>query len=149
VSHILASFFDPSNNGFDGDDFVRIGPIAVLAYIVARWLWKKGGGRRLWLKFRGKVDDEAESYIARILVGKLDEFKQAMIAEIHARTETIQPGSNSGESLSDNNRLTEWVVAVLEILVHHSGLSSADIPPKPDTRHSARTRSTDHPNHEE
>jgi hypothetical protein len=145
MQRILASFFDTAGNGFDGDDYVRVGLIVATTSALIAVFWRQLGGRRLWLRIRRKADVEAESYIARIVVAKIDELKN----ELHARTETIQPGSNSGESLSDNNRLTEWIVAVLEILVHHSGLSSADIPPKPDTRHSARTRSTDHPNHEE
>lgn len=136
---ILASFFDPSNNGFDGDDYVRIGAIIAVTTVLAGLFWRRVGGRWAWRKIRGVVDDAGENYVERIVKRE----NGILLDEVRELTKLIQPGANSGESLADNNRLTAWLVDVIEVVAARLNLTSDDLPPKPDVRHNARTRSTD------
>lgn len=133
-----ASFFDPGENGFDGADYALLGTVIVVTWAGVRWIWKWIGRRVL-----NKVDSASESYVEHIVAREVDKLRE----EMRALMAPIQPDANGGNSLPDNMKLTAWCADVLTIIVQHGlvGVALADIPPKPDVRHNARTRVTDSP----
>lgn len=131
--HVLAAFFDVGNDGFDVSDAIAIGVATGLIVGALRWVIRRWRSGKRW--GASKIEDYVESVVVREIA--------ALRTELRQLTAPIQPGANGGESLPDNTRLTAWCAEAIAVLAGHVGLSVADLPPRPNVRRTARTRSTD------
>jgi hypothetical protein len=126
--HVLAAFFDPGNDGLDVGDYV------VLTVAVAATL---AGGRAIWRRWKqGKSwsEEKLKKVLEPIVRDVVTDVVRDVMTHVDRRTDPIQPEANSGDSLPDNNRMTEWIVEGLITVAKHVGVALADLPPKPITR---------------
>ncbi|MHB1100011.1 MAG: hypothetical protein ACYCZR_10690 [Burkholderiales bacterium] len=107
--NVWASFFDPSNDGFDMNDFSMI-----LGIII-------GGGGAYW------VLNKVGSWVVDKFTEKVEVIVRAVIEEY---TRPIQKETNGGFSLPDVARGTDWNKRALKAIAEAQGI---DLPPDPTT----------------
>jgi len=122
--HVLSAFFDVNDNGWDISDYVVI-TVAVAATIAGvRVIWQRVRQGKSW----------SEKQLKKVLEPMIRELVDEVITHTDKRTAPIQPEANGGDSLPDNNRMTEWLVEGLVAVAKHVGVALADLPPKPQRR---------------
>ena len=129
MSHVLASFFDIGNDGFDAQDAVVVTVLVTASMAGLRWLWRRWRQGKSWSE--AKLKEALRPVIHEVVT----EVMADALKHVDKRTEPIQPGANSGDSLPDNNRMTEWIIEGLLAVAKKVGVTLADLPPRPVTRH--------------
>ena len=102
---ILASFFDPSSNGFDiSDASVALGATLALFGVIL--------GVRQGSKVLCKMATDALRDLISI---EIKASRHEFSAEVSQLTKPIQPGGNGGSSLTDSNKKLDLIAAHLGI----------------------------------
>ena len=110
LAHIVASWYDPGDNGFDVGDLLTICLVVAALYggIVAitkavRWVDARNDRRKA-------LDVKA------IMAPELEALRVSIEATIHESTKPIQPETNGGLSMTDlHSKVSQALVAIERI----------------------------------
>ncbi len=119
MSHVLASFFDIGDNGFDASD---AGIITVLLGALTaglRWTWRRWRQGKSWSE--AKLKEALRPVIHEVVT----EVMADALKHVDKRTEPIQKNANGGRSLGDlADRVGKVESTITEVRGTVTGLDS-------------------------